>query len=229
MKNTLLALAISTCAANAAISINGTAVTNARNSLGTASVGAGSLALLVVDTTGNGFLGLGELANGTSLTSTFDPGITSANAGLTIGSTFGGDLVLNVISSGAGSIAGLLSNVSVSSYLNMKFAVIWFDGVAAAGAPANAEGGSKFGIVRGSDWVFPAADSGDFGMSSTDNAGPASFYQMNANVPAANAPNFRTTLADGTTGAASFAVVPEPSAAILGAIGALGLLRRRRN
>jgi hypothetical protein len=77
--------------------------------------------------------------------------------------------------------------------------------------------------------VFPAADSGDFSVSSTDNAGAASFYQMNANVPAANAPNFRTTLVDGTTGAASFVVIPEPSSALLGAVGALGLLRRRRN
>ena len=234
MKQTLLALVITTCAANAAISINGTAVTNARNSLGTASVPTGSLALLIVDTANNGFIGLANnLVDGTTFSTTSDPNVNTMSAGLTAGSTFGGDYVLGVLTTGTGSISGLLSSVSVASYLNMKFAVVWFDGVNTAGAPAKAAAGTKFGIVRGSDWVFPATDAGDFSLDSTDSAGAASFFQVNANVPATGASNFRTILSGGTTGAAAFTIagpaVPEPSAVLLGAIGALGLLRRRRN
>jgi MYXO-CTERM domain-containing protein len=229
MKKTLLMIVLSAASANAAISIGGTAVTNARNALGTASVPSGSLALLIVDTANNGFFDFGTPAANSTFNSTADPKLTSAAAGLTIGSTFGGELVLNRINSGTGSVASLLTNVEVDLYLNRSFAVVWFSGLTFAGGDTTAPANSSWGVVRGSDWVFPAANTGSFTTSGTDANGAASYYQVNANVPGVGQSAFRTTLGDNTTGAAAFKVVPEPSAALLGAVGALGLLRRRRN
>lgn len=228
MKLTFGILTLLAFAAEAAISITGTAVTNARNELGTASVASGQLALLIVDTGNDGFFNFGALTNGSTRTASNDPLLNSASAGLNIGSTFGGELVLNRIQTGAGSIAGLLSNVNVSSYLNMNFAVVWFDGVSST-TTGTAVAGSNWGVVRGSDWTFPASDSGTFTHSSSSFAGASVFAQVNANAPATGASNFRTTLNDGTTGAAVFNIVPETSTSLLGAIGALALLRRRRN
>lgn len=230
MKLTLSLLASLAVSAQAAISITGTAITNARDAAGAASVPSGSLALLIVDTGNNGFFNFGSLSNGSTLNSSSDPSLNSASAGLDIGSTFGGEYVLNRLSTGTGSISGLLSNVNVSSYLNLPFAVVWFSGVTST-TTGNATAGSTWGVVRGSDWVFPASDSGTFTHSATAAtfAGASVFAQVNANVPATGASNFRTTLGDNTTGAASFVIVPETSTSLLGAIGALALLRRRRN
>jgi hypothetical protein len=213
MKSSLLALLLMAGASHAAISISGTAVTNARDATGTTNVNGGT-ALLIVDTTGNGFLGMGNLAVNTTLTEANDPHLAAAAAGQTIGSTFGGDLVLNTITMGNGSISGLLTNISVAEYVGLSFAVVWL------------QGDGHYGIVRGTDWTFPAADSGSFTMSSTDANGAASYYQVNVQTPAANAPAFRTTA--GGNSAAAFLIVPEPSVALLGALGVLGLVRRRR-
>lgn len=229
MKLVYTTLLLSAFAAQAAISISTTAVTNARNAAGTASVASGTLALLIVDTGNNGFFNFGSLANGSTLTaSSFDPGLNSTAAGIDIGSTFGGELVINRISTGTGSVAGLLTNFNATPYLNMNFAVVWFDGVTTS-ATGNVTAGTNWGVVRGSDWTFPASDSGTFTHSGTSFASASVYAQVNANVPAAGTSNFRTTLGDATTGAASFQIVPETSTSLLGAIGALALLRRRRN
>jgi hypothetical protein len=212
MKNTLLALLLLSGASHAAITITGVAAIGVRDSTGTTAVSNGT-ALLIVDTTGNGFLGMGNLPLNTTLTAANEPVITQM--GTTIGSLFGGDLVLNTMTTSAsGAIAGLLTNVSVADYVGMGFAVVWL------------QGNGRYGIVRGADWILPAADSGVFTMSGSDANGASSYFQVNSNVPAAGSFNFRTGFAGGSSGAVFG--IPEPSVALLGALGALGLVRRRR-
>lgn len=107
---------------------------------------------------------------------------------------------------GTGSITAIsglvIGNLGVNA--GDAFALIWFDRSATAGSTlAN---GSKYGIVTDPLLVIPADG---------------------ANQPYASAfvgadPIRPTNQTFGTA-------VPEPSAALLGAIGALGLLRRRRN
>ena len=202
-------------ASQAAITLNGTAVSGGvRESTGTTAVANGT-ALLIVDTTGNGFLGLGNIAVGTTLTSANDPGLTSAQAGTSIGSLFGGDLVLNTLTtSGTGAISGLLTNVSIADYTGRQFALVWL------------QGDGHYGIIRGADWAFPPADAGTFTYSSTDAGGTDTYFLVNANTPAAGALGFRTGV--GANSAAAFQIIPEPSVALLGALGLLGLVRRRR-
>jgi hypothetical protein len=231
MKKTLLLLSLSAISANAAITIGGASITNAKASDGTTNIPTGSLVLLIVDTAGDGFFNFGASpAAASKFTSTADPLVLSGAAGLTASSTFGGEYVLGRVSSGAGSVSSILTNVSVSSYLNKSFALVWFQGLTASGTETVAAAGTKWGVARGTDWVFPSADSGTFTSSSSDANGATSFYQVNQTTPAAGSDAFRSVT--GNQGAAIFTVaapVPEASTALLGAIGALGLLRRRRN
>jgi len=227
IKKTLLLLSLSAVSANAAVTLGGAAITNAKLSDGTTNISTGSLVLLIVDTGSNGFFNLGSPTGNTTFSSTSNPSLTSLQANLSTGSTFGGEYILNRISSGSGSVSSILTNVNISSYLNKQFALVWFEGLTAAGSELTAAAGTKWGISRGSDWVFPSADSGTFTSSSSDAGGASSFYQVNQLTPAANSAAFRSVV--GTTGSAAFTIVPEPSAALLGAIGALVLLRRRRN
>jgi hypothetical protein len=213
MKSSLLALLLMAGASHAAITISGAAATALQNPTGTGAA-ASATALLIVDTTGNGFLGMGNIALNTTLTAANDPHLAGAQ-GTTIGSLFGGDVVLNTLTTSAsGAVSGLLTNVSVADYVGMNFAVVWLQG-------------SNYGIIRGADWTFPAADSGTFTMNATDANGAASYFQVASNAPTAGSFNFRTGFAGGNSGAV-FTLVPEPSVALLGALGLLGLVRRRR-
>lgn len=218
---------------HAATSFSGSGVVGAKTSTGLANVPSGSLALLIVDIDSNGFLGMSGVTGGALLNTTFDPDILPANAGLTVGSLFGGDRVATVTTSGSsGSIANLLASQDITAYLGKSFAIVWFDGVTTAGAPATAAGGSKYGIIRGDDWTFPIADvAGALTFNSTDNGGASTLFQANGGTRAGTTTNgFMSTIETGGTGAAAsfIVVVPEPSAAFLGALGVLGLLRRRR-
>ena len=222
-KATLLFLAFA-ASANAAITISGTAILNAKVSDNTTSIPAGTLGLLVLDQGTAGFFGKGNQSNGTLYTSVSDPSVDTALAGLSVGSTFGGERVLARLSApGAGAFSNLFTG-SIAGFENGSFAVIWFDGLLASGSQTVAPVGTKWGTVRGADWTFPAADAGTFTMSSSDANGAGSYYQVNTVTPAVGADNFRTT-----NTAFTVAGVPEPSGALLGAIGALVLLRRRRN
>jgi hypothetical protein len=220
MKNTLLALLLLAGTSHAAITISGAAATGLRDQAGTTAA-AGCLALLIVDTTGNGFFGMGNITANTTLTAANDPAV-NGQIGYAIGSTFGGDLILNTMTTSAsGTISDLLTNVSVADYLGKNFAIVWFDG----SQPYIDI--HHWGAVRGLDWTFPAADSGTFTMSPTDDGGGASYYRVNANAPTVNSYNFRTGFAGGNGGAVIL-IMPEPSVALLSGIGVLGLLRRRR-
>jgi hypothetical protein len=84
------------------------------------------------------------------------------------------------------------------------FAIVWFDSTITSATQALG-GGTKYGLLSNAAWTIPAAGATQ-NISSFFSASPDPWKLAN-----------------------TFTVVPEPSAAILGAIGALGLLRRRRN
>ena len=242
MKTTSKILALATLltgASQGATTISGTLGTAFKDSLGV-NIISGALVMLVADTSGNGFLDLAG-AVGASLTGQTGKTITPAQAGITVGSLFGGDTVVNTSLSGASaSIAGILPAVDITAYINKKFAIVWWNATPAT--LAGGTSGQNFGMISLSDWVFPSSDAGlTYSLSSTDASLSGSFFSTSASTTATQIGNgsvggsFFTgsgTAADtGSTAirSATFSVVPEPSAALLGAIGVLGLLRRRRN
>ena len=210
--------------ASAAVSISGTALKNVQGSAST-DLGNGLLGLLIVDTGNDGFLTTNGSGNAAVTSGNPLSGFsyTSVGAGLALNSTFYGDLVIARLTTavvfGDATMSGTF-NASAAAFLDKKYAIVWFETLTTAGSETLASG--KFGIASGADWVFPAADSGTF----TFGTGAANLDQLTlgavATAPAGQGVSFATS---GT----SFSVVPEPSAALLGALGALGLLRRRRN
>ncbi len=238
MKTTLALLTFSVALAsvsNAAITLSGTALRNVQGTTAT-DLTIGKLGLLIVDTAGDGFLTAftkspfspNTGASGNAMSSAT---YLTAGSGLAINSTFGGDLVVarltTIAAFGDTSMGGGLTGFTATPYLNKNYAIVWFNTLTTAGAESTAPASTSFGIARGSDWVFPAADSGTFtfgtGASNLDQITLAAGGSANAaTAPAGQSVAFATA---GT----SLSFVPEPSAALLGALGALGLLRRRRN
>lgn len=231
----------------AAITISGTVGTAFKASDGTTNIPVGSLFLVIADAGTAGFLA----DNGNSplnpsitpglngLTTSSDPEVLLSSASITSGGFFGGDKILATGSvTTAGVMPTLLSSVAIAGYESAKFAVIWFSKSAAT---LGTEGlaGQYYGIISGADWTLPAADSGTFTMSPTDATPATNYYSFSTTLTSAQigATGFFTgsgTAGDGTADikAATFQIVnpiPEPSAAVLGALGALALLRRRRN
>lgn len=218
--------------AHSAISLNGTAVQNAKDTTGTVNVASGSLGLLIIDVAGDGIVGL---PNGTSgaLDATDNPGVTYGNAGLNTGNYFGGDLVVaRLTAAGAGAFGGAFSislpSFNIQPYYARSFAIVWFDQIQTASSPATAPEGTTFGVVRGSDWILPGGDGGSYTFSGTDASGPASYYSVQLTNNPAAAIGFRTTNGSGAS-AASFTVVPEPSSALIAGCGiALPILLGRK-
>jgi len=99
-----------------------------------------------------------------------------------------------------GVVTSVVANFDDDAAVNggQNYKVVWFEGVVAGGAIEN---GNLFGQSAGTG-VLPAGNA--------DLAQPNEF--AGANGPAAG----------------SFVVVPEPSVALLGALGIFGLVRRRR-
>lgn len=221
MTRLLTALGFVTLATSAhAAAILGTPVVGAKDAAGI-NIANGSLGLLIVDVQGDGFIGLPNGTTGT-LDATDNPGVTEGAAGLGVGNTFGGELVLAQLTSS--STSGVLSgSVSFSLTIEMyfrQFAIVWFDQIKTSSAPANAPEGSTFGVVQGTDWILPPTNSGVYSFSPTDASGASSFYQTNLTNNPVAAISFRTTNGVGVS-AASFTVVPEPSSALLVGLGVM--------
>lgn len=209
--------------ANAATTLSGTAMTRPYTEAGTTTLTNGSLAMLIVDVNGDGFIGLGALLGGTQLTAAADPDLTIAQMSSSVSGNFGGDTIAAVYASAGTGISGALTLPAVSSFYGKQFAMVFFD-------TATITGTSKYGIARGSDWTFPVSDTGaGITFSSTDANGAASFFQVQSAAPTANQTSGGFFTVANARPSTVFSVVPEPSSALLGAVGALGLLRRRRN
>lgn len=224
MKNTLLALLGLQMASFGAISISGIS----GSGFSAAEVPVGSLVLFLVDDGSNGFLGDNTFTG--TLTTSNDPDLLPANASTDLGGRFGGDMVFGraaVTTAGQVpfTLTGFDQTFSTAPFntagAGRNFAIAWFPSLTSAAA-GNVPGGSSYGIIRGSDWIVPSGD-GNYTASAT----PANF--AGATV-FARVTQSAGTLANNSFGTATagFQVIPEPSAALLGALGALGLLRRRR-
>jgi MYXO-CTERM domain-containing protein len=202
-------------ASAASIVYSGTALTNLQGTTA-ADLTAGKLGLIIADTTGNGF---GALAGG----------ITSTSAGLLAGGTFGGDLIIGRVSSaflGDSSIGGGWTWNETVAPVNTRWAVVWFSTLLASDTTtANAPENTTYGMASGTNWVTPSAEPGAGTTLTYATGGNPVRVALNPFGSVAGLPAGAEFATNGTT----LSVIPEPSAALLGALGALGLLRRRRN
>jgi len=190
------------------------------------SIAAGTIGILVVDSSGDGFSGstAGSYSSivGTQLT---------ANQNL-FGST--DDTILKVFSasdlSGSGDIgfSGSLSGYTYGGAIGQsdKLAIYWFPGVTTSGATLGA-GQSQMGFFR-SDTFDSLSAPGGAGNGYTTFALPAdgaslaiSYYTTSPNLGGGIAPSSLQAFSIG-------AAVPEPSRALLLGLGMVGMLARRR-
>jgi len=233
-------IALLPAASNAAITISGTSGTSYKSQDGTTNLPIGIHYMLIGDS-GNGFLAgySGVSPVGASLTgqgSASNPKVTVADAGIAYQGTFGGDTILAIgTTTSAGVIGSLITSQSIAGFENKNFAMVYFQKSAVTLA-LEGMANQYFGIIRGADWVFPSADSGTYTFSATDASPTTNYYSFSAAATAAQIgggffTGSGTAANTGSTAvrSAQFQIVPEPSAALLGALGALGLLRRRRN
>jgi hypothetical protein len=220
-----------TAASQGATTITGTIGSQFKGSDLTTNIASGSLVMLISDTGAAGFL----TASGSAITAstTALSGTTLETAGLlTVGSSFGGDTIMAVGTAGSsGSISGF-AGFNTTGLTSKNFALVWF--TQAAGAVG---GGSYFGMMSLADWSMPGdADGKSYTLSSTDAGGANGFFSTSTATTAAQLGGTGFITGSGVAGVttnivkgATFQIIPEPSAALLGALGALGLLRRRRN
>jgi hypothetical protein len=216
MKSILVAMLGLQAISYGAISISGIS----GSGFGAVDVPVGALVLFLVDDSNNGFLGNNALT---------DPMLQGANASTTLGERFGGDMVFGRASvTTAGQIPFTLTGFDqtfgtapfATAGAGRNFAIIWLqDNTSSTTGAASGD----YGIIRGLDWVIPSGD-GNFTASATATsyAGATVFARVT------NTSGVLANQALGTP-SASFAIVPEPSSALLGVLGALGFLRRRRN
>jgi hypothetical protein len=236
MKNKMMiigAMALTTAYASAAISFSSTAAVGLKDNAGT-NVVTGDLVLLVVDDGNDGFLNLA--ATGGAITAGSTSALAArtvavANTSITAGQTFGGDLILGAYSAASGGSVAPGFSGTIAGYEGQKFALVWFEDSA---ANLTNLAGKYFGMASGGDWTLPSTDSGNYSFHGTTNTTAAVYWQLASTVTATQLGSngfFSGTGAAGSSPvkSATFQVIPEPSAALLGALGALGLLRRRRN
>ncbi len=228
------AIALTMGYASAAISFSTSAAVGLKDG-SAVNIATGSLVMLVVDDGANGFLDLA--ATGGAITSGSTSALAArtvavANASITAGEFFGGDLILGTFaSSSGGSVAPGFSG-SIAGHEGKKFALVWFTDTAAN--LAGNVSGKYFGMASGNDWTLPSSDSGSYTFNSSTNTTTSVYWQL---ASATNGTQLGSNGFFSGTGSTSgtvvkstgFQVVPEASTALLGAIGALGLLRRRRN
>jgi hypothetical protein len=168
---------------------------------------------IVVDTTGNGFAP-GTYSPGFSVS---DNAVGNSPNGQFLSTASGASDDLLFISSNLMTLSGTgdnstgfarPTNLTSLNYVNGvtqndNFALIWFDFTTKTGQVAGE--GSKYGFLTNAGFVLPA----DAGSSVT-------FAPLFAGPDPARPANL------------TFGVIPEPSTALLGLLGVLGLVRRRR-
>ena len=231
MKNNLkkLVVLLSTLVSvsNAAVTWTGVALLNVQGSGPTPTdLASNRLALFIVDQDDDGFLNGSIIADGikNNLLVASDPGLSSSVSNLNVGGFFGGDLIIGRLATtnafGDTTVSGAVSNYTAANILNRKFAIVWFD--TPNTSTGNAAAGTKYGIARGGDWVVPAADSGTQTFGTANTHRDQVTLGLDASSPSTGG------LVDFATNGTTFSVVPETSTTLLGALGALAMLRRRR-
>ncbi len=190
-----------------------------------ATVPDGTLFALVADTDLSGTFG-GALSFGTnaSLSAPQSLGLFTQGQTLTIGGLLGGDSIFGLgtvngvaLGDGAGIIDKVFAFTLTPATSGLNYAIFWFPGGTLNGAGTIGTIGAQAGGINNL-----VAGGGNTGMTiPTNNA--ASVNQGALDINNSGAVPISRFNAFATSGA-----VPEPSAALLGAIGALGLLRRRR-
>ena len=242
MKNKLIAfsaLALSIGSAHGAIAFSTSAAVGLKNN-SAVNISTSALVMLVVDNGDDGFLNLaltgGAITSG-STSALSARTINAADASITANGFFGGDLILGTFAaSGGGSVSPAFSG-SIAGYEGKKFALVWFEKTAVN--LASTRSGEFFGIASGADWTLPATDSGNYTFHASTNTTTGVYWQLASTTSATQLGSAGFFSGTGsTTGGvagvsnvvktATFQVIPEPSAALLGAVGALVLLRRRR-
>ena len=227
------AVALTAGYASAAISFSTSAAVGLKDNAGT-NIANGSLVMLVVDNGANGFLDLaasGGAITAGSTSALANRTVAVANTSITAGQYFGGDLILGVYSSSSGASVAPGYSGSIAGYEGKKFALVWFSDTAANLASLS---GKYFGMASGDDWTLPATDSGSYTFNGSTNTTTSVYWQLASTTSATQLGSNGFFSGTGSTSGtvaktATFQVVPEASTALLGAIGALGLLRRRRN
>jgi len=238
-----LAAFASVSSANATVTFSTTSAAGLKQSDGLTNIQTSGLVLMIADsgTSADGFLA--SSTNGaitqfgsTALTAANDPGLRIADVSTTLGQTFGGDKIIGSFAmSGGGSVALALTNYSIAGLENRQFALVYFEKTAAQLA-ADGFGGAKYGIASGADWTLPASDTGAYTFNATTNTTTSVYWQLASSLTAAQVGTTGFFTGSGAVGSSPVksavftiaASVPEPSAALLGMLGALGLLRRRR-
>jgi hypothetical protein len=223
-----------TGASQATTTITGTTGSAFKDKLGT-NIAAGSLVMLVAANSGSFLTSSAQGAVVPGLSGLTGNTITPQQANFTAGSLFGGNAVFAVSTAGASGSIGGFAGFDNTLALNKKFALVWFSQTSAQLTTSSS--GAYFGMMSLSDWLLPAdAEGKSYTLSSTDSGGATSFYSTSVATTATQIgggffTGSGTAANTGSTAlrSAQFQIVPEPSAALLGALGALGLLRRRRN
>jgi MYXO-CTERM domain-containing protein len=239
LKLTIVAMACLAASAQGAISItfsNGTqgALSNFLNGAGSSSdinnVANRMVWGLLVDTDGDGF---DSITSGNSYNGGFSLAANANGFALSLNTSVITDDVLYIgsalmassstaINTPVGevpanqnrilSFTGFNYNAGLGVNAGDKIAIIWFDATSLGGTANN---GMRYGIFDLPNVLFDGVNS--VAVLPTDNGGSYTF------APAFAGPDSAKAMAY------TLGPIPEPSAALLGALGALGLLRRRRN
>lgn len=161
----LLSLLVSS-AASASVAFNGLAVSGLKDAAD-ADLAAGNLTLLIVATDGADIADLPGLYDGQDLS---------------LGASIGKDFTIlqressvnfgDGLAFAAGNAGFALGDHGVTE--GDSFAVVWFEGLPAAATTLDESTlGARYGVIRGADWVIPAAGSYSFGSEFTQAVAPA--------------------------------------------------------
>lgn len=219
LQNLILALALGSAATASAATVvvqfsSGTATvaTGFADALGSASAG---LAWGIIVSNGDSVFS--PVPEGFMLSTTTGSGTAGTQLGLTNDYYFGSSVL--TAAQATGGEAGVLGKIGqlsaitkgVSALTGSPFALVWFDR-SVTSATGTVAGGTKYGLLTDPSFVIPAD-------GVTQSLATAAALNGGASGDLVKPANTVTVVNS----------VPEPSATLLGVIGALGLLRRRRN